>query len=122
MFIQKLLKAGEFSFNYFGCDFSEGMLGDFQSQLKQYQSESVSIKTRQGLNEDVLVELFKEKKAQLDHLPTIILFLGASISQEKKDQNMMHVVSDLMSHEDRLLVGFDLIKENEIMRKAYNCP
>jgi uncharacterized SAM-dependent methyltransferase len=35
---------------------------------------------------------------------------------------MMHTVSKLMHDEDRLLVGFDLIKENSIMNKAYNCP
>lgn len=98
------------------------MLDDFSSQLEQYNSPSISIQTRKGLNDDVLQELFGEEKKQLEGLRTLILFFGASISHEKSDHNTMHVVSSLMAPEDRMMVGFDLIKETEIMRKAYNCP
>lgn len=55
-------------------------------------------------------------------LPKIITFLGSSIGNFdlKKATVLMRNVSNSMTKEDYFLVGFDMVKDEKILYKAYN--
>lgn len=60
--------------------------------------------------------------AELCKGPKMIIFLGSSIGNLTPDEAKKFVkfVSDNMSEEDSLLIGFDMVKDIEVLNKAYN--
>lgn len=58
----------------------------------------------------------------LDKSPKLILFLGSSIGNfEQKDAiDFLKMVKRNMNEEDRLLIGFDLVKDKKVLEDAYN--
>lgn len=57
-----------------------------------------------------------------DNSPKLIFFLGSSIGNftENEAIEFMKMLKDNMSNEDRLLIGFDMVKERKILIDAYN--
>jgi L-histidine N-alpha-methyltransferase len=93
-------------------------------------SESVIIETA----EDVL-ECYPELQVlgvvadftcQLHLIPTVrpltLCFLGSTIGNMEEDESILFLrsVSDNIKPDDRLLVGFDMVKSRETMEAAYN--
>ncbi|HMQ67803.1 MAG TPA: L-histidine N(alpha)-methyltransferase [Ignavibacteria bacterium] len=54
--------------------------------------------------------------------PKIILFLGSSIGNFTHEESidLMRMLAKYMNETDRLLIGFDLVKETKILEDAYN--
>lgn len=54
--------------------------------------------------------------------PKLILFLGSSIGNLSAEERITFfmMLKKYMNKSDRLLIGFDMIKEKEILEKAYN--
>lgn len=57
-----------------------------------------------------------------DDSPKLILFLGSSIGNfdEKQQLDFMKMMSNDLSIDDRLLIGFDMQKDKKILEAAYN--
>lgn len=57
-----------------------------------------------------------------DNSPKLILFLGSSIGNfsGKERINFMKMLRNDMTPEDRLLIGFDMIKDVTVLENAYN--
>jgi L-histidine N-alpha-methyltransferase len=64
--------------------------------------------------------------SQLDVLPTkrplILCFLGSTIGNMSGDESVsfLRTVSENMKSDDKLLIGFDMVKPRDIMEAAYN--
>jgi L-histidine N-alpha-methyltransferase len=63
----------------------------------------------------------------LDKIPPhqgrrLILFLGGTLGNLYKDERveLLRQIRDILSPDDRLLVGFDLVKEKAVIEAAYN--
>ena len=93
-------------------------------------SESAVIEASQGLLEifpelDVL-GIVADFTCQLEVLPTersiLFLFLGSTIGNlcERESISFLQNISDNMKPDDRLLIGFDMVKPREILEAAYD--
>ena len=93
-------------------------------------SEAAVIEASQGLLKifpelDVL-GIVADFTCQLEVLrterPIMFLFLGSTIGNlcEHESISLLHNVSDNMKPDDRLLIGFDMVKPREILEAAYN--
>ncbi|MBS0000532.1 MAG: L-histidine N(alpha)-methyltransferase [Cyclobacteriaceae bacterium] len=63
-----------------------------------------------------------EELNKVDFDRKVILFLGSNIGNFREDQAILflsHLAAD-MTHDDRLLIGFDLKKDPDIILNAYN--
>jgi dimethylhistidine N-methyltransferase len=115
---KKLLKALSeqgYQYDYLPIDISENALGKLQQSLANELPE-VSVKTQQG---DYFCILENLKKSQ--H-PKVVLFLGSNIGN-MLDEEASHFLSSLgetLNIGDKLLLGVDLIKSEEIILPAYN--
>lgn len=60
--------------------------------------------------------------SSMDKSPKLILFLGSSIGNFSKYEavNFLKMLSGNMNKEDRLIIGFDMLKDKEILESAYN--
>lgn len=58
----------------------------------------------------------------MDRSPKVILFLGSSIGNfsESESVEFMKMLAEDMGREDRLIIGFDMIKDKKILEAAYN--
>ncbi len=58
----------------------------------------------------------------MDDSPKLILFLGSSIGNFELGEaaEFMEMIKRNMNDEDRLLIGFDLIKDKKVLEDAYN--
>lgn len=63
-----------------------------------------------------------EKINELSDKPKLIIFLGSSIGNFTPGEatNLLKVIVNNMNEQDYFLIGFDLIKDREVLRKAYN--
>lgn len=59
---------------------------------------------------------------QMNHGPKVILFLGSSIGNYSTQEaiEFLRQLEHVMSPDDRLMVGFDMVKESNIILDAYN--
>lgn len=59
---------------------------------------------------------------QMNHGPKVILFLGSSIGNYHMSEaiSFLRQIRNVMIQDDRLMVGFDLVKESETILNAYN--
>jgi L-histidine Nalpha-methyltransferase len=58
----------------------------------------------------------------IDNSPKLIIFLGSSIGNFSEEEiiQFMKMLSKDMSDKDRLIIGFDLLKDKKILESAYN--
>lgn len=112
------LTRQQLDFHYLPVDISENVLQELEVSLKQELPE-LNIKTQQGTYFDTLKKLadYKSRKK-------VIMMLGSNIG------NLLHSnaveflthISDAMSGEDMLFMGFDQKKHPQIILDAYNDP
>lgn len=109
------LAAQNYSFNYFPIDISSNALNLLEKDLSK-EIPNVSVQTKQGDYFEVLASLKKSKK------PKIILFLGSNIGNMTDDlaAKFIYKLGANLQAGDKLLLGVDLIKSNEIVLPAYN--
>ena len=103
-------------FTYLPIDISQNALSLLQDDLKQSFPE-LNIKTLQGEYFEVLSHL-KYKPGRTK----VVLFLGSNIGNFLKDlaANFLSELAHSLHPDDILLLGVDLIKDPEIVAKAYN--
>ncbi len=63
-----------------------------------------------------------EIASEINHEPKLYLFLGSSIGNFTYDESIefLNTVSSIMREQDRLLIGFDRIKDMEVLQNAYD--
>lgn len=111
----KLLDSENYAFDYFPIDISSNALGLLKTDLGR-ELPKVSVQTKQGDYFEVLASLKDSKK------PKIVLFLGSNIGNMTDDlaAKFIYNLGANLQAGDRLLLGVDLIKSNEIVGPAYN--
>jgi len=111
----KVLDNQHFKFDYFPIDISTNALNLLEEDLSKVLP-NVSVKTQQGDYFKVLASL------KVSNKPKVILFLGSNIgnmNDEKAAQFIYNLGANLKTG-DKLLLGVDLIKSEEIVLPAYN--
>jgi len=102
--------------SYTPIDISRSMLEESAAELRaRYDAleiVSIAAEYREGL----------ARLRTFDKRPELILWLGSSIGNFEHD-DAIAFLSDIrvaLSPRDRLLIGFDLVKDIEVLKKAYN--
>lgn len=103
---------------YCPIDISKHVLQQLETSLQNDLPE-LAFNCLQGDYFDMLNELHYRSE-----VPKIILFLGANIGNMRPPdaQAFLKEIQKNMSHNDRLIVGFDLKKDPQIILDAYNDP
>ncbi|MBM1108234.1 L-histidine N(alpha)-methyltransferase [Aurantibacter crassamenti] len=111
----RLLDEQNHSFDYFPIDISSNALNLLEKDLNAALPR-VSVQTKQGDYFKVLASLKDNKK------PKIILFLGSNIGNMTDDlaADFIYNLGSNLQIGDKLLLGVDLIKSEEIVLPAYN--
>ena len=111
----KELVNQNYDFDYFPIDISSNALSLLKENLKS-EIPKLSIKTQQGDYFKVLDSLKMSKN------PKIILFLGSNIGNMNDElaSKFIYNLGDNLISGDKLLLGVDLIKSEEIVGPAYN--
>jgi L-histidine N-alpha-methyltransferase len=103
------------NFDYFPIDISSNVLGLLKQDLSN-EIPNLNVQTQQGDYFEVLASLKKSKQ------PKVILFLGSSIgnmNDEMASKFIYNLGANLQTG-DKLLLGVDLIKAQEIVLPAYD--
>ncbi len=109
-----LTKHGRAS--YTPIDISRSMLEESAAQLRNaydgLEVVSIAAEYREGL----------KQLRNFDKRPELILWLGSSIGNFERDAAVAFLkdITTGLSPHDRLLVGFDLVKDVDILKSAYN--
>ncbi len=112
--LQRLLTEG-YDFDYMPIDISGNVLSHLENKLNQ-EIPSLSIKTQQG-------DYFKKLEDLKDsHHPKVVLFLGSNIGNmtDEKAGQFIYNLGKSLAKGDKLLLGVDMIKAEEIVRPAYD--
>ena len=111
----KVLVNEKYNFDYLPIDISSNALSLLKEDLKT-EIPDLSIKTKQGDYFDVLDSLKTSKK------PKVILFLGSNIGNMSDElaSKFIYNLGTNLNLGDKLLLGVDLIKSEEIVGPAYN--
>ncbi len=109
------LATQHYDFDYFPIDISSNALHLLKNDLHQ-ELPDVSVQTQQGDYFEVLATL-KES-----HKPKVVLFMGSNIGNMTDDlaHQFMLKLSNNLRPGDKLLLGVDLIKPQDIVLPAYN--
>ena len=110
------LNENNIHFTYHPVDISETSLHKLSQSLKQ---EFPTVKVHGHLGD------YFQTLHQLKELtPKVILFLGSNIGNFTHSESVMFLeeVKGMMNDGDKLLIGFDLKKDPEIILTAYNDP
>ncbi len=111
----KVLVNEKYNFDYLPIDISSNALSLLKEDLKT-EIPDLSIKTKQGDYFEVLDSLKTSKK------PKVILFLGSNIGNMSDElaSKFIYNLGTNLNLGDKLLLGVDLIKSEEIVGPAYN--
>ncbi len=103
-------------FRYIPIDISARAIENLQNKL---QNEMPALKTdgRTG-------DYFRMISGLNGKMPKVILFLGSNIGNftHEKSVNFLKQLNAVLNKGDKLLIGFDLKKDPEIILKAYDDP
>ncbi|WP_139956003.1 L-histidine N(alpha)-methyltransferase [Flavicella sediminum] len=104
-----------YTFDYLPIDISANALDLLEKDLCK-ELPKVSVQTQQGDYFEVLASLKKSKK------PKVVLFLGSNIGNMTDDlaAEFIYNLGANLQAGDKLLLGVDLIKANDIVLPAYN--
>lgn len=113
--ILKELISQNYNFKYLPIDISNDALIDLKCRLSN-EVKDLKVETKQGDYFNVLNDL-KESPA-----PKIVLFLGSNLGNMTDDEaiNFLKQLSNNLNTNDKLLLGLDLIKSEEIVLPAYS--
>jgi len=109
------LDKQNYNFDYFPIDISSNSLKLLEQDLNT-QIPNLRVQTRQGDYFEVLASLKNSKQ------PKVVLFLGSNIGN-MQDQMAFKFIYNLganLQPGDKILLGVDLIKAQEIVLPAYN--
>lgn len=111
------LVNNEIDFNYVPIDISVQAIESLTERLQQ-KLPNLKIKPKVG---DYFEILKVNKESQY---PTLILFLGSNIGNyvEEKSIHLLKLFNQNMKSGDKLLTGFDLKKNPNVIYKAYSDP
>ena len=112
--LQRLLDEG-YDFDYMPIDISGNVLRHLESTLNK-EMPNLSIKTQQG---DYFTKLDDLKDS---YHPKVVLFLGSNIGNmtDEKASRFIYDLGKNLSKGDKLLLGVDMIKGEDIVRPAYD--
>jgi len=101
--------------NYIPIDVSDIMISSSQVLVNDYSR----LKINGVLSE---YEDGLEVASSLSSKPKMILFLGSSIGNfdPAEAHALMNRISNVMNENDSLLIGFDLVKDEDVLNAAYN--
>lgn len=100
---------------YIPLDISDIIIESSKDLLNEF--DNIKIKGIVSEYEDGL-----EIASDINHEPKLYLFLGSSIGNFTLDKSIefLNNLSSIMNEHDRLLIGFDRIKDREVLHKAYD--
>lgn len=106
------------NFRYIPIDISEEVLFGLADNLRREFSD-IEVDARPGDYFDRMEELKK-----LSDTPKVILFLGSNIGNFSQAESICFFkrLRQIIGKQDKLLVGFDLKKDPEVILRAYNDP
>ncbi|MDP4664535.1 MAG: L-histidine N(alpha)-methyltransferase [Salibacteraceae bacterium] len=111
----ELLKALRFhDFAYRPIDISINAIENLEARVKREVPE-VKVKGAQG-------EYFTALSSLKSNHPKVILFMGSNLGNMLDDQanSFLKALAEVMNAGDKLLLGLDLIKAEELVLPAYN--
>lgn len=111
----KALQAQHFDFEYAPIDISSNALKNLEASINE-ELPKIKIKPKQGDYFNVLADL------KLSNQPIVLLFLGSNIGNlpDNKAIEFIRKLNDNLKSGDRVVLGVDLIKPEEIVLPAYN--
>jgi dimethylhistidine N-methyltransferase len=114
LLLQKLDHDG-YNFEYVPIDISQNALNQLESTLHE-ELPNVNVSKKQGEYFKILSS-FKDTKA-----PKVILFLGSNIGNllDKNAKRFVSSLSESLNTNDKVILGVDLIKTQDIVLPAYN--
>jgi L-histidine Nalpha-methyltransferase len=103
-------------FKYIPIDISDNILNELTSELKS----SLPGLEVEGINNDYF-KVLKQLNSS-DATPKVILFLGSNIGNftEMRALEFLSSLRSYMKAHDKVMIGFDLIKDPEVIYRAYN--
>ena len=106
------------NFEYMPVDISNDVIVNLVSELKK-ELPKLETNGKVGDYFKLLGEINKK-----DNTPKILLFLGSNIGNfnEEKAISFLRQLREVMHQNDKLFIGFDLKKDENIILKAYNDP
>ncbi len=112
--LQSLLKKN-YSFKYIPVDISKNSLEVISARFVRL-FPTLRIEPKEGEYFQVLNELFSSTK------PKVILFIGSNLGnlEDAVAKNFLHQIAGKLKHNEKLLLGLDLIKSMDIVLPAYN--
>ena len=104
------------NFTYSPIDISQNAINTLQTRIMN-ELPGIDFEGKQGEYFEVLDSLKNVGKK-------VILFLGSNIGNltDERAHDFMVKIAESMQAEDKLLIGFDLKKDQELIRKAYDDP
>ncbi|QOW11118.1 L-histidine N(alpha)-methyltransferase [Kaistella flava (ex Peng et al. 2021)] len=114
-YLLKALLDRKFRFKYIPVDISQNTLSVITDKMENLFPD-LQIDSRQGDYFQVLDELFISTK------PKVILFIGSSLGnmQDEIAKGFLNKISKHLKQNEKLLLGVDLIKSEEIVLPAYH--
>ncbi|MCF8232774.1 MAG: L-histidine N(alpha)-methyltransferase [Bacteroidales bacterium] len=115
LLVQALMNQGV-AFSYVPVDISEEAIVQLQSKFK---------KEFPGLEIDGKIKDYEAGLGDLQHdssSQNVVLFLGSTIGnfERKEAVDFLQMINQKLKKDDILLIGFDLVKDPDIILKAYN--
>lgn len=115
---QHLLKEllnQKYNFTYLPVDISQNALNTLEKRISKILPE-LKIELKQGEYFQVLEKLFDDPK------PKIVLFIGSNLGnmEDNISENFISKLAQELQPKDKLLLGLDLIKSEEIVLPAYH--
>ncbi len=110
-----VLDKENYKFEYVPIDISQNAIDTLDEKLS-IELPNVSIKPKQGDYFEIL------KSLKDNHHPKVVLFLGSNIGNmtDETATKFIYRLGAYINHNDKLLLGVDLIKSKSIVLPAYN--
>ncbi len=101
--------------NYIPLDVSDILITASEQLLKDYSNLTIN-----GIISEYITGYRIVK--DIDPSPNLTIFLGSSIGNFRRVyiKEFLSKISDVMHNNDALLIGFDLVKDEDVLVRAYN--
>lgn len=114
--LEAALAGGARALRYMPIDVSPGALRSTVAEVERTFGQSIALEPRQGLFEDVLSSIAGDERK-------LVFFFGSSIGNlESLEETaaFLRRLHDELRPGDRLIVGTDLHKDEDVIERAYN--
>jgi L-histidine N-alpha-methyltransferase len=108
------LKTGK-PLNYIPLDVSDILIPTSEQLIKDYSNLTIN-----GILSEYITGYRIVK--DIDASPNLTIFLGSSIGNFRREyiKEFLTKITNVMHDDDALLIGFDLIKDEDVLLRAYN--